>query len=222
MTNILNKGKEIYRNADSQPLLLQNFEVTRILKNSEFSVNCVIYNSIYETNLFLRIIKKWTSYNTSVENIRSYASVFENFANLKEESISQIEIMIDHPAFFIIIMPLYHMGNIYEYIYKTTPRKQTLSEKAVFIIALKMLNVMKTVHKESKVLMCLKPENIYFMSKKQIKLVHLTKSKLDFQNYAENIISEDIEYLPPELIKNDLEIGSGVDYWQLGILLLFK
>jgi len=214
------EGYELFRNPKREPkILLPHFKVTRILNNSELFVSALIQDADTGESLFMRLVKKWNSYNSSIGHIRSYASVFEEYSNPEDDLIVQVELIIDHPAFLAVITPYYSSGSLFNYLYSVQIDKRTFSEPVVFKMAYLLLRTIQRIHARNSLLMCIKPENIFFASQKDIKLMHLSNYKLDFKSFAENVVAENIEYLPPEVIKGDAEIDFGVDFWYLGIFL---
>lgn len=218
-TKALNdESYELFRNTKrEQQINLLHYKVIRIFSNTDLFISALIHNSTSGEWLFMRLVKKWKSYNSSIGHIRSYASVFEEYSNPEDDSIVQVEMILDHPAFLVVITPYYPLGSVFNYIYSVQIDRKTFAEPVVFKMAYKLLKTIQTIHSKNSLLMCIKPENIFFSSQNSIKLMHLSSFKLDFKSFADNIITENIEYLPPELFKGDVEISFGIDYWYLGI-----
>ncbi len=145
--------------------------------------------------------------------------MFEEFSNPEDEAIVPVELILDHPAFLAVVTPYYPLGSLFNFIYSVQMDRKTFGEETVLIIAHRLLKTIQATHASDRLLMCIKPENIFLSSHKEIKLMHLCSYKLDFKSFAENVITENIEYLPPEIIKGDIEIGFGVDYWYLGVFM---
>jgi serine/threonine protein kinase len=220
-TKALNeRSQELFRNPKrKQAIVLPNFKVTRVLSNTDLYIGAVLQNFSSGEFLFMRLVKKWNSYNSSIGNVRSFASVFQAFANPEDEHLVPVELILEHPAFLAVITPYYPLGSLFNCIYSVRVEKRTFSESAILKIAEQLLKTIQSVHAKNQVLMCIKPENVFLSSRKEVKLLHLSSNKLDFKGFVDNTITENVEYLPPELIKGDTEIGPGVDFWYLGILL---
>ena len=219
---LLKDAQEIFKDPSIQPFVLENFESVRMVSNSDLDMCLLIHNSVYNLTMFMRVVKKWSSYNASVENIRSFVAVFEGFVNLPEANFSIISYLLDHPAFFIVVTPYYQFGTLFDYIYNYKPDRRTLTEPLLFELVRKLLVAVETCHKRDQVLMSLKPEHIFILSPTSVSVDRLAKFKLHFQNYSENVVSENLEYMPPEVSKSEVEIGPGVDFWHLGVLMWAK
>lgn len=215
------KSKVLFQAPDSLTLI-DNFEIKRVLKSDDFHTSMVIYNSATTKFKFLRLIKKWNSYNSATENKRSYAQVFSNFTNLNPSYFVPLDVVLESSSFLYIVSDFYEQGNLYEYIYKSHPTKRTLSERALAVIVSQLLQAIEIAHSADKVLMCIKPENIYIKNPSKVILSHLTKWKMNFKDMALGVMVEHFEYLPPEMLTSSSkldEITTAVDYWYLGIMM---
>ena len=99
----------------------------------------VIYNSVTKKSKFLRLIKKWNSYDSATESTRSYSQVFTNYTNMSPVHLVPLDVVLENSAFLFVVSDFYEQGNLYEYIYKSHPTKRTLSERALSVIVKQVL-----------------------------------------------------------------------------------
>jgi len=215
------KSKVLFQSPNSFTVI-ENFEIKRVLKSDDFHTSMVIYNSATAKFKFLRLIKKWNSYDSATESTRSYANVFSNYSNPNPSCLVPLDVVLESSAFLYLVSDFYEQGNLYDYIYKSHPTKRTLSERAVAVIASQLLNAMEVSHAAGKVLLCIKPENVYIKDPSKVILSHLAKWKLHFKDVAAGVMTEHYDYFPPEMFASNYELEEvtpAVDYWYLGIML---
>ena len=213
------KHSDKYYSRSNPPVAIDQFEIVQILKNDDFSICAVLESVTQNKKLFLRLVKKWNSYNSMTNDIRSYEMVFSKFQPISDHGFVGVELILEHAAFLAIVSEFYEKSSLFDLIYHAKPVKTMLTENAVYSMVKQLLECIESTHQRKGVLLCIKPEQIFIKSAKKIVLSHLTRFKLDFNNFVENAVFESPEYMPPEFIGELKEVGPGIDFWALGILM---
>lgn len=200
-------------------IVLENFEIKKLLTNNENWFVFLIENSSTDSLLILKVLKKWTVLSDYQEKKLSYVSLFEKFSN----NFGMVEILYicESKSFLMMAIEYNKFNNLYNYIYpiKNYKGKSLLTEETIFHIFQQILVILKKVHDNKKILLSIQPENIYFDDERQIKISHLTLNKLNLHMIKKKKkIQFNMEYTSPELITKKI-IKKDIDFWHLGILL---
>ena len=112
------------------------------------------------------------------------------------------------------------LGNLYDLII-AKKRIEIMSLNSLISLTIQLLSIIEEIHNKNKLLLCLKPENIFFKDNKNISLRIITDQKIKMFLKDSKIFNEIIEYMSPEMISLSI-VDKGTDFWQLGLLMFYK
>lgn len=194
---------------------LSDCKIDYIQKNDDYQL---IFKIIApnEKWFFVRMIKKW---NLESETIFAYESLFKEFKNISDDFL-KVHTIISHPGFFILVYDFCPMRNLYDIIYSYQSQKYTLSEMALCSIVKQILSAMESAKECGSVLFAIKPENIFLKNLEKVVISRFSKSQINQKAaFLKKRFVENSEYMPPEMIKNEVDVSFGADYWYLGIFM---
>ena len=194
------------------------------LKLSDLVIESVMFKTDIQYLFFTNFknIKKFNWSNDEFKKLEKLMWAHYNVSDIFTKTL----LISNHPAFLTIVSEFHELGTLYNIIYLSDSQKQTLSEGSLSLVVRNLLKAIQQTHEETKVLMCIKPENVYLKNLHQIAISRYSSTQIKQKIKAiDGKIFDNFEYFPPEILlklDNDksVQLGLGIDYWQLGIFML--
>ena len=172
-----------------------------------------------KSNDVLYIIKIFKIWDCCEQQKKKLISAFSTMNN--QEGILLPLIISISDCFASFLYPYFRQGSIYNLIYNLNFEREKFSIFQISEISKKMLKIIQSAHFDNKILMCISLENILIDNSRNLVLKTITSSKIRYLISGSDTLELEINdaLCPPELLE-ELPLGPGADFWQLGILLL--
>ena len=189
----------------------QNYEIQQILRNTPLKYSILVKNVLNKNYYLIKSYKVWSIKNNLNKNKIQFAN--NNYLLYPIETLNNEYMLTFKFEFFLL-------GNLYDLII-AKKRIEIMSLNSLISLTIQLLSIIEEIHNKNKLLLCLKPENIFFKNNKTIFLRIITDQKIKMFLKDSKIFNEIIEYMSPEMISLSI-VDKGTDFWQLGLLMFYK